>query len=235
MKKDLLSAVFAISLIFLISCSQSKDFSYGLAQLNEANAKFGSNMSIYPNDIAMIDSLLKELEKIKNIGLDKGQEQFSQLITYRMLSLETQKYLINDSLNYGKSGSTKDGFGCKQRPLVIESVALRNHSAELGFESVSLLRNFAEKYPEEAKMAGVSYKDSVFLNATFFTIWEAARKDSNTINSFCPKKRVLELYQEEFRKKTNLSEEYISKLTYEEAVIIWKKIRSSSAVEIFEI
>lgn len=82
-----------------------------------------------------------------------------------------------------------------------------------------------EKFPEEAAFGNLSEKNALFTNATFYEISRAARRDSNIINNFCPANLTLEIYQEEFRKKTNLSEEEIKALTYERAVVIWKKVR----------
>ena len=223
MKKVLLNAVFVFLLV--AGCAQVKDFSYGLEQIKGVDAKYGTNISNYPADIQQAGYLSGDLEKIRDINLDKGQEQFGQIVDYRLLALDAHGDFVNDAVNYGVSGTTEDGFGCKQRPLIIESVALRNSSAQKGFKAVSLLRNFVDKYPEEAKKAGVSYKDSLFMNATFYEIARKARSDSSIINRFCPQNVTLELYREEFKKATNLSEEYIKGLDYADAVVIWKKLR----------
>ena len=223
MKKILLNAIF----VFLLAagCAQVKDFGYGLEQMKMVDAKYGTNISNYPVDIQQAGYLIGDLEKIKGITLDRGQEQFIQILDYRLLALDAHGDFVNDAVNYGVSGTTEDGFGCKQRPLILESVALRNNSAQKGFKAVSLLRNFVDKYPEEAKMAGVSYKDSLFMNATFYEMARKARSDSSIINRFCPQNVTLELYREEFKKSTNLSEEHIKGLDYDSAVVIWKKLR----------
>ena len=223
MKKILLNAIFVFLLV--AGCAQVKDFGYGLEQMKMVDAKYGTNISNYPVDIQQAGYLIGDLEKIKGITLDRGQEQFIQILDYRLLALDAHGDFVNDAVNYGVSGTTEDGFGCKQRPLILESVALRNNSAQKGFKAVSLLRNFVDKYPEEAKMAGVSYKDSLFMNATFYEMARKARSDSSIINRFCPQNVTLELYREEFKKSTNLSEEHIKGLDYDSAVVIWKKLR----------
>ena len=225
MGKIFTKVVFIAALFVLAGCSLSKDFDYGLVQIKGVDSKYGTNISNYPEDIVKIDSLANDLKMMKEIRLDRDMDQFSQIIDYRLLVLEAGRYFINHSLNYGNSGTTEDGFGCKQRPLVVESSALRNNSAQKGFEAVSLLRNFVEKFPEEAAQAGVSYKESLFMNATFYEMARKARSDSIIINRFCPQNVTLELYREEFRKSGSFGEEYINNLTYDEAVIIWKESR----------
>ena len=108
--------------------------------------------------------------------------------------------------------------------LVSASTAqLRNQSALKGFEAVSLLREFASKYPKESGIAGMSEKSALFLNATFYEISVNAQADSNIINDFCPANETLDLYKNEFKKETGLNKDYIDQLTYEQAVPIWKK------------
>ena len=213
-----------VFLIFIIGCIQIKDFNYGIKQLNNINSKYNTTMETYPNTIKQIDLMLNDLEELKKLQLETGQEPLNYVIDYRILNLEAEKLYI-EGRKYGNSGTTKYGFGCKPRPLIIESVSFRNQSAVKGFEAVDLLREFVNKYPKEANSAGLSFKNALFLNATFYQVSREARTDSNTINHFCPQNETLVLYKKEFRAKTNLSADFITKLTYEEAVPIWKKIR----------
>ncbi len=215
---------FILVLILIIGCVQIKDFNYGVKQIDRVNAKYNTSMDTYPKNIDAINSLINDLKELKKVKLDNGQEQFYYLVNYRMLNLEAERFFI-EGQKYGSLGTTKDGFGCKLRPLIIESVALRNQSALKGFEAIDLLREFARKYPEEALTANLSDKNALFLNATFYSVFSEARRDSNIINNFCPVNRTLELYQEEFRKKTNYTEDFISSLTYAQAVNIWKKLK----------
>jgi hypothetical protein len=184
-------------------------------------------METSPNSIQKIDSMITDFQELKKTQLESGQEPFTYVIDYRILNLEAEKFYI-ESQKYGSAGTTKDGFGCKTRPLILESVYLRNSSALKGFEAVELLREFIGKYQEEAAIANFSAKNALFLNATFYQISRGARSDSNTINNFCPQNETLELYKDEIRKKTNLSEDFIKNIAYEEAVKIWKEIRGFS-------
>lgn len=213
-----------IALIFILGCAQAKNFDYGVRQVNSINSRYNTTMETYPKTMQKISLMLDDMEELKKLQLETGHEPFSYIVDYRILNLEAEKLYI-ESQKYGSAGTTKDGFGCKTRPLITESVSLRNMSALKGFEAAGLITEFVGKYPEEAKSAGLSFKNALFLNASFYEISKEAARDSRVINNFCPGNVTLELYQEEFRKKTNLSEEFINKIRYEEAVPIWKKIR----------
>lgn len=210
------------ALVFMLGCIQPKDFDYGFKQIANLNSKYNTTMDTYPQSINKIDEMHEDFLTLKRLDLSSGKELFLSLINYRILNLEAEKSFI-ESQKYGEAGTTVYGFGCKMRPLVIESASLRNISALMGFEAVNVLREFISKYPEESKSAGLSNKDALFLNATFYKISQGAESDSNIINYFCPKNETLESYQREFRRDNYLSEEEISKLTYEQAVSIWKK------------
>ena len=218
-----LKKIFLLLLVLLAGCAQ-QNFEYGLAKLNEVNSRYNTTMETYPKSIENIGLMTNDLNNLKNLQLQEGQEPFDRLIGYRILNLEAER-LFMESQKHGFNDLTKTGFACKPRPLIIESVALRNQSAQKGFEAVSLLNEFISKYPEDAKTAGLSNKNVLFLNASFYGVSKIARSDSNLINHFCTQNVTLELYREEFRKRTNLSEENINNLTYDKAVVIWKKIR----------
>ena len=223
MKKILI--VFA--LLFIASCAQAKDFDYGAEQINNINSKYNTTMETYPKTVQRIDSMLSDFEEIKGMQLATGQEPFDYLLSFRIRNLEAER-LLAESQKYGSAGTTKYGFGCKIRPLIIESAALRSSAAIKGFETVDALMKFIDNHPKEAHSVGLSPKNALFLNATFYQISEDAERDSRVINNFCPITRVLELYQEEFKKKTNLSDDFINNLDYEQAAEIWKERRGFS-------
>lgn len=213
-----------IALVFIASCVQTKDFNYGVEQINALNSQYNTTMETYPKNIMKINAMINDFMELKKIQLERGQEPFGYVNDYRLLNLEAEKLYI-EGQRHGSAGTTKDGFGCKSRPLIIESVSFRNNSALKGFEAAGLLRKFIDKYPDEAKAVGLSSKNALFLNATFYQISREARSDSSIINHFCPQNETLVLYKKEFKSKTNLSEDFIDNLSYEEAVPIWKKLR----------
>ena len=194
-----------------------------MKQITALNSKYNTTMETYPKNMKQIDAMLIDFIDLEKLQLETGQEPFKYIIDYIILNLEAEKLYIWGQ-KYGDAGTTKNGFGCKIKPLIIESVFFRNSSAQKGFESVVLLREFVEKYPKEANSVGFSYKNAIFLNATFYQIYTDANSDSHVINYFCPKNETLEIYQRQFKKETNLSEDFINNLTYEQAVPIWKEI-----------
>lgn len=217
MKKILL----VIVLLFVLGCAQKKDFNYGVQQINSLNAKYSTTMETYPGSINKIDAMLNEFAELKKLKLDSGQEPFGYAVDYRMLNLEAEELFIQ-SQKYGNAGTTKNGFACKPRPLILESVAFRNSSAAKGFEAVDLLSQFIDRHPEEAGLINLSRKNALFLNATFYQISADAEFDSDIINNFCPENVTLDIYRQEFRRDNNLSEDSISKLSYKDAVVLWK-------------
>ena len=213
--------IFLMELLFIAACTQGKDFKYGLSKVIKLNSKYNSTMETYPSDINQINLMLSDLTELKSPGLDSGQEPFNYIVDYQRLNLEAEKLYIQ-SQKYGNAGTTEYGFGCKIRPLIIESAALRNMAAQKGFDAVNLLKDFVEKYPKEASSAGLSQKNALFLNATFYEVGRVARSDSNIINHFCPENVTLEIYRQQFRKETNFSKSYIDNLNYNDAVQLWK-------------
>lgn len=216
-----------IVLVVILGCVQPKNFGYGLKQVNSLNSKYNVTMETYPKTMQKINLMLNDFGELKKLRLETGQEPFGYLVDYRILNLEAEKLYI-ESQKYGGAGTTKDGFGCKSKPLITESVALRNMSALKGFEAAGLITEFVGKYPEEAESAGFSLKNALFLNASFYEISKEAARDSRVINNFCPQNVTLDIYKQNFRKpsfreKYNLSDEYISNMGYEEAVNFWKK------------
>ena len=216
LKKSLLVAM----LLIIIGCTPSRDFRYGIANINAINQKFNTTTESSPPDLGQINLMINELKEAKKISLDKGQEPFYYAVNYRILNLEAEQFYI-ESQKYGESGTTKYGFACKPRPLIIESAGLRNKSANKGFEAVTLLREFVGKYPEESKSIGLTSKTALFLNATFYQIFSDANQDIKTIDYFCPENVTLELYREEFRKETDFSEDFINSLNYKKASELW--------------
>ena len=215
--------ILIIALLMLAGCAAKNDFKHGVEQIKSINSKYNTTMESYPKTSGGIASMLNDFEEVSSMKLASGQEPFDDIVEYRMLNLEAEKLFI-DSQKYGLVGTTKYGFGCKARPLIIESVALRNSSALKGFESVSVLSKLVNKFPKESGLAGLSQKNSLFLNATFYQVYKDASDDSNIINNFCPVNETLEIYKQSFKKETELSEDYINNIGYGEAVKLWKKL-----------
>ena len=216
--------IYIICLLLVIGCArtnQTTDFSYGNGKLNEINYRYGTDMQSYPANLSKIDLMMGELAQLKNLKLGNGQEPFEMIVGFRILSLEAQKLYISGQ-KYGDWGTTVNGFGCKRRPLIIESASLRRKSSSKGFDAAEELERFVNDYPKEASSINMSNKSVLFYNATFYEILNEAEADIHTINYFCPENITLDLYREDFRKNTNLSEDYINSLNYDKAAVIWE-------------
>jgi len=212
-----------VLLCLLAGCAKSKDFSYGLGQMDAVNSKYNITYSSYPADVNQIDVIINSYKGLKSLKLDTGREAFDEFVDYQLLTFESDKQFVN-GLKYGDAGTTKYGFGCKIRPLIIETVKFKNESATKGFEAITKLKDFVDKYPQNSKLTNLSQKDVMFLNASFYELSKDANRDSETINYFCPENITLEIYKSGFKKTENLSDEYINGLNYEQAVKLWKKI-----------
>ena len=215
--------ILLILLLLIAGCAQPKDFSYGLKQIELISSKYKITPDSYPGDAGVMSSAVAEYKNLKNIKLDKDQEAFDDFLDYRVLSLESDIQFVN-SLKYGDFGTTKKGFGCKMRPLIIETAKFKNDSAAKGIEAAGRLKKFMDRYPEKLKLVNISQKNIIFMNATFYELSKDSAIDSSAIESFCPKNTTLGIYRQQFRKETNLSDEYINNLDYENAVNLWKKM-----------
>ena len=220
--KKILLIILSMLLLLAAGCTQKKDFSYGVSQMEAINSKYNITFDSYPADVSQLDAISSSYNELKNIKLAKDQAAFNELIDYHLLSIEAEKDFVR-SLKYGDVGTTKNGFVCKSRPIIIETVGFKNASAIKGFDAVSKLKNFIDNYPENANSLNLSQKNVVFMNATYYELSKDANSDSDTVNGFCPENLTLEVYKAWFRKNTNLSDEYISNLNYNQAVSIWKK------------
>ena len=215
--------ILLILLLLIAGCAQSKDFSYGLKQIDLVSSRYDIASDSYPGDVTQINSAIGAYGELKNLKLDKDQESFAVFLDYKLLSLESDMQFVN-SLKYGDAGTTKNGFGCKMRPLIIETVKFKNDSALKGFAAAGRLKEFIDLYPEKSKLVNLSRKNVVFLNASFYEMSKDADSDSSTINGFCPENITLEIYRQQFTKDKILSDEYINGLNYKEAVKLWKQI-----------
>jgi hypothetical protein len=218
------SLVLMVLLSMLIFGCKSMTFEEGAAKIAEINAKTGATMESYPADEALISSMIGEFRELEKSRVSEKKEQFSLILRYRILTLESGIPLLK-AASYGNVGVTGDGFSCKPKPIIMEAAALRNKSAQKSFEAVTLLTELVEKYPSDAKVFGLSSKTVIFQNATAYQVWDQGAKDARTIGRFCSDERVLELYKQEFREKKIMSEEEISALTYDLAAKKWREIR----------
>ena len=204
-KKLLLSAVCLLSIFILASCSEKHNFEYGLKRINKLNSKYNSTMDTYPFTIDVLKKLAAELGDLRYLKLEAGQEAFDNILDYRLHNTAANMLYI-ESQKYGLVGTTKEGFGCKSRPIIIESSGLRNESAKEGFKAVDNLNILLDKFPEESAKANLTRKGSLFLNVTYVVLFNDANKDRRIIDHFCPENVTLELLKQELLKNKESGE-----------------------------
>ena len=193
----------AILVFIAVGCGaqSKKDFNYGLEELNRLNQKYEVDMSRSPDSTEKIDLFLAELEDLRKTEFESGGDAFKSLIDYRIHNLQADRYFIENKMKYGERGTTIKGFGCKGRHRILNSSSLRMMSASEGFKAVEQIYKLVENYPEESKTAGLSRKDALFLNATFYEINNQAKRDNRTIEKFCTEEVYQQLMKEEEMKK----------------------------------
>lgn len=230
MKSMKLTIAFLLVSFILVSCAPVKDYNYAMSEFNKTIGKYNSTLENLPDTTKELESLRLELKSMQ-LGLDKDADAFKHLVGYTMLVLEAEESKIRGE-SYGAIGTASDGFGCKQRPLIYESADFRNESAQKGFESLAILKEFLEKYPNEANSAGLGNRIIIFKNGYYVRLANDAKSDKGIVNKLCPVNRTLEIYKEGFKKTLNMTDDEISKLTYEQAVEIYKQQRYDKA-EVF--
>lgn len=193
-----------IILVFIVmgcGIQSKKDFNYGLGEVSKLNQKYEVDMSKSPDSIEKINLFIAELEDLRKTEFESGGEAFKSLIDYRIHNLQADKYFIENKMKYGERGTTIKGFGCKGRHRILNSSSLRMMSASEGFRAVEGIYRIVESYPEESKIAGLSRKDALFLNATFYEIDNQAKRDQRIIEKFCTEEVYQQLMKEEELKK----------------------------------
>ena len=212
--------IFIILIIFLFGCSQNADSGI-IQKINEVNDKYGTTMESFPASVEMVDDMLKDFKSIKEMD---PYSKFDDLLDFRIKTLEAGKLYLKGT-RYGNMGTTSQGFGCKSRAIIIESANLRNQSSQISFEAVNILLQVLKDDPEIAEQFSLTGKTALLQNATAYSLFETARKDIKTMNNLCPQNKTLELYKEELRAKMDLGDEYINKLEYDEAALLWRQLR----------
>jgi len=178
-------AVFLMIIVY--GCATTTvTFDSGVKKINEFDKQFGATMKAPPNSTEGVNGLLAQLVGFRaaNADMDKS---LVNLLDFRIKSLEAERLHI-EGWQWGKGSTTDYGFGCKGYIRIKESSRLRNASAQRGYEPVDMLEKFIEEFPDESKIAGLTQKDALALNAMYFQIEEKASKDARLVENLCGKK-----------------------------------------------
>ncbi|MEK6950062.1 MAG: hypothetical protein AABX34_07610 [Nanoarchaeota archaeon] len=186
MEKLALASLLAVASL-LLGCADSDavTFKDGIKKINKFDQKYNSTVKSPPSNARDIDGLLSQLVGFK--AANKLSKPLNGLVDFRIIFLEAEK-LNAEGWQWGKGSTTDYGFGCKGYGRIKGSSKLRNASAQKGYEAVDMLEKFIEEFPKESKIAGLTQKDVLILNAMYFQIEEKASKDARIVESFCGKK-----------------------------------------------
>ncbi len=177
---------------FLVACSspvtQLTSFEDGLSEVRTLHTEYNTTFDTYPqneNDIIQLHTKLASLQSVE-FQNEQDMAPFQSLLAGRLHDLNASM-LYAQSKKYGPYGTTRDGFGCKSLPVIINSSDLRLQAAHEGEIAAVIFKEFIEKYPEYATLANITLKNTLFLNATYYIVKKEALRDRNIVNNFCLK------------------------------------------------
>jgi hypothetical protein len=169
-----------------VSVQKTLTFEQGTKRISEIDKGFGSDLKKVPNSTEDINNLVAQLTGFAAVNSDMP-ESLDALIDFRIKSLEAELLHI-EGWQWGKASTTDYGFGCKGTGMILNSSRIRNASAQKGYEAVSTLQLFIDKFPEEAKSLNLTQKDVIFLNAAYYEVEKKAGRDAAIITSLCKDK-----------------------------------------------
>lgn len=165
------------------------DFTKNLEELNEINKKYNSNIYKFPSSIEEDELLLEELNNIKD-NFDKKTSEPSELLFDFRIKLVESDVFFKEGWKYGRGSSLKYGFGCRKGlPRLRDATFNRNMSSQIGYEAVTIMNKLIEKYPKQAEIANVTYKNLLFLNASFYQEEKNSNRDRRIIERACVKNK----------------------------------------------
>lgn len=177
--------VLVVLMLFVGCVMEIFSFEQGISEMKEINEKHGIDFKGMPAVMGNAVLLRNDLKELQGRSLN-APESFKLFLDYKIKSLEANIIHIEGWKNDRKS-TTKYGFGCKSTQIVINSSKLRNFSAQKGYESLEVLKEFIDKYPEEAESISITQKDVLFSNAYYYEVEAEASRDRKIIESLCLK------------------------------------------------
>ena len=184
----LLMVIFVLSFVVLYGCTSSGTLTFdrGVERINEIDEKFGSSVKIPPATTTEIDELLTQIIGFAALN-DDMPDSLKLLIDFRIKFLEAER-LHAEGWQWGRASTTEFGFGCRRGlERITNSSILRIAAANKGYESVEVLQEFVDEFPDEAKSINVTQIDVLVLNAAYLTILEKAESDAAIVKSGCRK------------------------------------------------
>lgn len=185
MEKPLLAIALAAVLI-IAGCTGIMTFEQGTAEFKKISDRYNVDFKSMPADIEKAVQMRNELKELESRSTN-APEQFKLLLNYEKKSLEANILNIK-AWEQGGLASTRDGFGCKQLPVIFNSTKLRNASAQIGYTAVSTLQDFIDKYPDESKSVNLTQRDVLFTKYFYSEVEKEAVRDRKIVEFFCASK-----------------------------------------------
>ncbi len=159
------------------------EFRNDLNKINEVNNKYQVDLFSFPETVEEGSQLMSDLK-----ALQFDQEPSKLLLDLRKKLAESD-ILLKEGWKYGKGSTTKYGFGCRKGlPRLRNATFNRNMSSTIGYEAVTIMHELIDNYPKEAELAGVTKKQALFFNASFFQEQQDALGDRRLVERACVKK-----------------------------------------------
>lgn len=159
------------------------EFRSDLNKINEINNKYQVDLFSFPETVEVGNQLMSDLK-----ALQFDQESSKLLLDLRTKLTESDIFL-KEGWKYGKGSTTKYGFGCRKGlPRLRNATFNRNMSSTIGYEAVTIMHELIDNYPKEAELAGVTKKQALFFNASFFQEQQDALRDRRLVERACVKK-----------------------------------------------
>ena len=190
----ILVLLIVISIFSLFASLFVGSFHLGLSKIKKIDEKYSVSLKEYPIDFTQINQMPLTITDItfmsnefKALKENSKDEALLRYLNFRMSLLEAEmNYKLAFAL--GKKGDTSDGFGCKDKPVIIEAASYKNMSAQIGYAAVEHLKTFFEQYPKQAALTEVPQSWPVFLNVSFSEIERKSGSTIRFIKRICPDK-----------------------------------------------
>lgn len=169
----------------MYGCASSSELTFekGVEKIEEIDKKYNTTIKSPPDSIPEIQSLIAQLVGFE--AVNDIPESLSYLLDFRIKFLEAEM-LNAQGWQWGRGSTTEWGFGCKKGyERITNSSKLRNASSLKGYEAIDVLKEFIDKFPDEAKSLNLGQKDVLVLNAEYFQIEEKAVKDARVVWKMC--------------------------------------------------
>ena len=134
-----------------------------------------------------IPPMTEELEKMRNEYYKKEMTEDNKAILLfikaRIKMLESQRrYLIGQS--FGTKGDTDDGFGCGDRPSIMNTSHYFNESVEVGREATEIFDKLLTYFPQTREFLSKDNRPK-FYDSPFWPIQKYSRWNRAAVEQLC--------------------------------------------------